>query len=458
MLLMKLRWSSFRWMVRRLTTSRVRDRVFGFSPFALRQARGGRTILEIAVLAGVEPGLLRAFETWGTRPTPAELRRISDVLDVDPLTLVAHRRSTPWLWLLRVRRGIDAEVLANDLGVTTDDLRRIEGGVGVATTARISDVATSLDVAPEVVAAAVGTSSHERAVVVAAMVPGWFTPRPATLTAANWFVVVGIAGALAGRLMIAVAESGTPAPTWGFPVISWVGLATAGVGAAVYLAMAIPIVRFVALVASCIVILVVGALVEPSEAPNWLVLAMLLVLIALTLTLMTCAVRASSIVQYVVESVRQQGESTAQRTAGWASVLLGTAMLVFASRDCDTQACTGPSSVLARFLGRPPVEGPELANQFGVVFIGLGLAAVVDLFGRQGDSHLRSAADALDDFITLHTPVPPSFPPVLDPASTRDPGLGRPASIGLRQRLRRALIAFAAPSNRPESGDPTGLR
>ena len=106
------------------------EAVANFRPGALLEARRAcsMTLDELGDLVGIPRPNLIAYEKGRRTPSPERLVQLAVALRVDPLQLTSVTRSTATLADLRVRVGLSAADVADQLGVPRGDFRAFEAG------------------------------------------------------------------------------------------------------------------------------------------------------------------------------------------------------------------------------------------------------------------------------------------------------------------------------------------
>jgi transcriptional regulator with XRE-family HTH domain len=104
--------------------------VANFRPDALLEARRARgvTLDELGDLVGIPRPNLIAYEKGRRTPSPERLVQLAGALRVDPLQLTSATRGTATLADLRVRVGLSAADVADQLGVPRGEFRAFEAG------------------------------------------------------------------------------------------------------------------------------------------------------------------------------------------------------------------------------------------------------------------------------------------------------------------------------------------
>jgi transcriptional regulator with XRE-family HTH domain len=96
----------------------------------------------------MDKGYLSSIESGRRRPSVEVTRKIADVLDVPVAVLTGQ---IPAIAALRKAQNIGDREFANDIGVTTLRLRRLEAGSELPTPQLVAVIANRLGVDPTVI-------------------------------------------------------------------------------------------------------------------------------------------------------------------------------------------------------------------------------------------------------------------------------------------------------------------
>lgn len=120
----------------------------GFSPAALRAARNGMSITDLARLARTDRRTLQLWETGRTTPQIDVLRRVCAVLDITIADVIHLDPDRTYPSDLRILAGMTQLELGHAAGLSASTVGMIERGEAEVSAAALDALSTALEVSP----------------------------------------------------------------------------------------------------------------------------------------------------------------------------------------------------------------------------------------------------------------------------------------------------------------------